>query len=149
MAGFLDELIESYRTQVERHRNRPFLKAAMAGCALAACAKGEVSFSERIRIDQVLDTLERLNVFDPHEGVELFNDYAKEILENPRDGHEQAMQALRPFTGDPASAALLVKICLAVAAAAGEKSLPQQIEIVMVCSTLGVDPTGIGLYIDD
>lgn len=149
MASIIDDLIETYRTQVERHRNRPFLKAAMAGCALAACAKGEVRFSERIRVDQVLETLERLEVFDPHEGVELFNDYAGAILARPRQGHEQAMQAMRPFTTDADSASLLVRICLAVAEASGEKSLPQQIEIVMLCSTLGVDPAAAGLYSDD
>ena len=81
--------------------------------------------------------------------VELFNDYAQRILEHPRDGHEHAMRALRPFTGDPDSATLLVKICLAVAEAAGEKSLPQQIEIVMLCTVLGVDAPGAGLYVND
>lgn len=145
MTSFFDEIVESYRSQVERYRNRPFLKAAMAGCALAACPTGEVSFSERIRVDQVLDTLERLNVFDPHEGVDLFNDYAQGILDHPRKGHERAMQALAPFIDNPDSASLLVRICLAVAEAGGEKSLPQQIEIVMLCSTLGVEPAVAGV----
>jgi tellurite resistance protein len=148
MPGFIDEVIDAYRTTMERHRNRPFLNAAMAGCALAATATGEVSFSERIRVDQVLETLERLEVFDPHEGVELFNAFCDAILQHPRQGRERATAALAPFTGDRDSASLLVRICLAVADAGGTKSLTQEIEIVMLCSVLGVDPAGAGLYID-
>jgi len=146
MAGFLQSLVEDYQAQMERHRNRPFLKAAMAACALVACARGEVTFSQRIRVDQILDTLERLKVFDPHEGVDLFNDYVSDILGSPRDGQRQALSTVKLFTEDPETAALLVRICLAVAEAAGEKSLSQEIQVVMLCSVLGVDPTHLNLY---
>ncbi len=146
MTGLLDNLLHDIRIQLERHRNRPFLKAAMAGCALAATATGEVSFSERIRVDQILDTLEQLEVFDPHEGVELFNEYSQAILDSPRLGHEQAMLALAKVTDDPSSARVLLRVCLAVAEASGEKSLSQEIEMMMLCSTLGIGPKAVGLY---
>ena len=145
MAGFLQSLLDDYQTQMERHRNRPFLNAAMAACALAACVEGEVTFSQRIRVDQILETLERLRVFDPHEGVDLFNEYAEAILESPREGQERAHEVVRRFTSDPETAGLLVRICLAVAEAGGEKSLSQEIQAVMLCSLLGVEPEHVGL----
>ena len=148
MSGFLDSLLDDVRRQIERHRNRPFLNAAMAACALAASAGGEITFSQRIRVDQILDTLERLQVFDPHEGVELFNEYSAAILASSREGHERARAALAPFVGDAATAGLLVRICLAVAESAGERSLSQEIEVVMLCGVLGVDPALAGLYRD-
>lgn len=148
MAGFLHNLLEDYHAVMERHRNRRFLNAAMAACALAACASGEVTFSQRIRIDQILDTLERLKVFDPHEGVDLFNDYASAILASPRSGQERAQAAVRAFTEDPDTAGLLVRICLAVAEASGDPCLSQEIQIVMLCSLLGVTPQHVGLYAD-
>ncbi len=146
MSGYLQSLLDDYRTVMERYRNRPFLNAAMAACALAACAEGEVTFSQRIRVDQILDTLERLKVFDPHEGVDLFNHYAEAILESPKEGQARAQAAVKAFTGDPESAGLLVRICLAVAEAAGDKSISQQVQIVMLCSLLGVEPRFAGLY---
>jgi len=146
MAGFLQSLLDDYQTQMERHRNRPFLNAAMAACALAACAEGEVTFSQRIRVDQILDTLERLKMFDPHEGVDRFNEYAAAILASPREGQQRAQEEVAKFTRDPETAGLLVRICLAVAEAGGEKSLSQQIQIVMLCSLLGVEPRHAGLY---
>ena len=55
-----------------RHHNLPFLKATMAACALVATANGEVSFSERVRVDQIIETLEALQVYGPHEAVNIF-----------------------------------------------------------------------------
>jgi len=148
MAGFLDSLLDDYRALMERHRNRPFLNAAMAACALAASARGEVTFSQRIRVDQILETLERLQVYDPHEGVDLFNHYSEAILAASREGHEQAHAALQPFVDDPETAGLLVRICLAVTEASGETTLSQQIEVVMLCGLLGVENIPPGLYPD-
>lgn len=146
MTGFLDSLLSDYQTQMARHRNRPFLKASMAACALAAVADGAPTLSERIRVDQILETLEALKIFDPHEGVELFNEYSKAILDSPREGRGRVMSELKPATNDPETADLLVRMCLAVAEAKGEKSLVDEIEIVMLCTVLGVDPADAGLY---
>jgi len=149
MSGFLSSLLTDYRAQLERHRNRPFLRAAMAACAVAAVADGEVSFSERIRVDQILDTLEDLKVFDPHEAVDIFNEFTAGILDNPQAGRDRALEAVRAVTTEPERAELLVRICLAVAEAKGKKNLVDQIEIVMLCSRLGVEPTFAGLYTSD
>jgi hypothetical protein len=41
-----------------------------------------------------------------------------------------------------------VRICLAVADSAGDQSLSQRIEAVMLCDLLGVDPERAGLVED-
>lgn len=146
MTGFLQELLDRYHTELERHRNRPMLRGAMAACALAATADGEVRLAERMRVDRILETLEALRVFDPHEGVDLFNDFVEAILASPREGHQRAVEAVQAVTSDRETAALLVRICLAVAEAKAEVTLPEQIEIVMLCSILGVEPEHVGLY---
>ncbi len=120
----------------------------MAACSLAAVADGEVSFSERMRIDQIQQTLKELKVFDPHEAVDLFNGYSAAILASPKRGRKKALKAVQAVTQDPDTAKLLVRICLAVAEAKGEKGLIDQIEIVMLCTILGVEPKFAGLYTD-
>ena len=47
MAGFLSTLMGVFREQLERNRNRPFLRATMAASALVAMAEGRVTFPER------------------------------------------------------------------------------------------------------
>ena len=149
MSGFLASLLSDYGQQLERHRNRRFLRATMAACALAAAADGEVSFSERMRVDQIFDTLTELKVFDVHEAIDLFNDYARALLESPKAGHESALAAIDAVKSDPERAELIIRICLAVAEAKGTKSLVDQVEIVMLCGLLGVEPRYAGLYTVD
>jgi len=117
----------------------------MAACALVATADGEVSFAERVRVDQILSTLDALKVFDPHEGIDIFNEYTDAILANPAEGHEAAFQAMAEVAQDPENGALMVRICCAVSEANGDKSLPDQIEITSICSRLGLDPGNCGI----
>lgn len=148
MSGVLATLTDFYHTQMERQRNRPFLRGVMAACAVIAAADGEVTFAERVRVDQIFETLEQLKVFDPHEAVELFNEFTDAVLESPADGHAAALAAIEPLMRDAEAGPLLLRICLAVSEADGEPSLTDQIEIVSLCSRFGVDPPDCGLYID-
>jgi tellurite resistance protein TerB len=123
----------------------------MAGAALVATADGDVRFGERIRLDQILETLEALKVYDPHEGVELFRDYSEAILTLPREGHRAAVQISRDADLDDKAKELIVRICYAISEineVEGAKSLEDQIEIVSLCSRLEIDPGVCGLYTD-
>ncbi len=149
MTSFLHNLTHNYREQMERHKNRPFLKGCMAACALVATADGNVSFSQRVRVDQLLQTLEALKFFDPHEGIDLFNEFTDAILSTPKAGHGKALQAVFETVKDrQASAELLIRLCLAVSEANGETSLSDQIEIVSLCSLLDVKSKKCGFYTD-
>lgn len=151
--SFIDTLLHRYHDHLSRQRNLPFLRATMAACAMVACADGDVSFAERVRLDQILETLDRLKVFDPHEGVNLFNEFTDAILAHSEEGHEMAMEALIDGTPEIPTRELLIRICLAVsevnAGPDGTKALTDQIEIVTLCNRLGVDPGNCGLYVDD
>jgi len=151
--SFIDSLIEHYQDHLEHERNLPFLRAAMAACAMVASADGAVSFAERIRVDQILETLEQLKVFDPHEGVDLFNEFTDAILKNSEDGHQFAMSAVISGAPETAARELLIRVCLAVsemnAGPDGNKALVDQIEIVTLCNRLDVSARNCGLYVDD
>lgn len=146
--GFLNTLKNQYQAQMKRNHNRPFLKGAMAACALVAIADREVSFSQRVRVDQIMETLDALKVFDPHDGIDLFNEFIDAIRKCPREGRKQAYEAIMEVAVNDETKELLLRICLAVSEADGEKHLADQIEIVMLCSLLGIDPRNCGLYVD-
>ncbi|MGJ3261206.1 MAG: tellurite resistance TerB family protein [Rhodospirillales bacterium] len=148
MAGVIAILSDKFQEHLERQRNRPFLEGVMAACALVATTDGEVSFAEQVRVDQILQTLDQLKVFDPHEGVDIFRDFSDAIIENPHEGHDKALAAVGKVSEDLEAGALLLRVCLAVSEADGEVSLADQIEIVSMCSRFGIDPADCGLYID-
>ncbi|MBT4671203.1 MAG: tellurite resistance TerB family protein [Rhodospirillaceae bacterium] len=146
MAGFLSALKKSYATQMQRHQNKAFLNATMAACALVATADGRVTFSETVRVDQIVETLEQLRAFDPVEAADLFRDFCDAVLDNPKEGHNKLATILENMRGNQETAELLIRICLAVTEADGKSSLVDQIEIVSLCSLLELDPAHFGLY---
>ncbi len=148
MSSVIASLTGIFQEGLERQRNRPFLEGIMAACALVATTDGDVSLAEQVRVDQVLQTLDRLRIFDPHVGVDIFREYTDAIMENPELGHESAMEAISKIATDPETGALLVRVCIAVSEADGDISLADQIEIVSICTRLGIDPADCGLYID-
>ena len=145
MSGMLDNLKRFFQDRSEKEQNRPFLEAAMAACAMVSASEGEVSFADRIRVDQIMETLTRLKVFDPHEGVDLFNHYTGHILASPKEGREAALNTIKTVASDLETAELLIDLCLAVSLSDGITSLVEHIEIVSLCGLIGVDPDKIGL----
>ena len=119
----------------------------MAACALVAMADGAVSLRDRVRVDEVLETLEALKVFDPHEGVEAFNHFVQDIESSPREGRDAALQAMLAETHEHReSASLLIRVAVAVSRVQGRIPTTEQIEIVRLCGELGVEPADAGLY---
>ena len=145
MSGMLDNLKRFFQDRSEKEHNRPFLEAAMAACAMVSASEGQVSFADRIRVDQIMETLAQLKVFDPHEGVDLFNHYTGGILASSKEGREAALKTIKTVTSDPETAELLIDLCLAVSLSDGVTSLIEHIEIVSLCGLIGVDPDKIGL----
>jgi len=150
--SFLNTLIDNFQEALERNRNRPFLNATMAACALVATADGRVSLGERVRVDQILETLEALKIFDPHEAVDLFNDFSDNILDNPQSGHEKALATLLETAIDEEMKTLIIRICCAISeiehGQGDDVIAADHIEIVSLCSRLGVDPKTCGLYVE-
>ncbi len=148
MGGVIASLTEMFQERLKRQQNRPFLEGVMAACAMVATTNGKVSFAENVRVDQILQTLDSLKVFDPHEGVDIFRAFCDSILENPTVGHAQALEAVAKISSQPEEGCLLLRVCVAVSEADGEASLADQIEIVSICSRFGIEPAACGLYID-
>ncbi len=145
----LENFTEMFHESQQKRQNRPFLKAAMAACAMVSMSQGEVHFCDRIRLDQILSTLDRLKMFDPHEGVEIFNYFTDKIRKSSKKGHDEALAAIKAVAVDKKTAELIVRLCLAISLSDGKTSMPEHIEIVSLCSLLEVDPEMLGLDIDE
>lgn len=139
MSRFLKNFLELYHEQAQRHRNRPFLRAAMAGCALVSMASGTVTLRERVRVDQVLETLEALQVYDPHEGVELFNEFVDMLHRSEQNGRKLALEAIdTEVAQEPEKAELLIRICQAVIEVEDGVPAQEQEQVASLCKRLGV-----------
>ena len=133
----LGSLKASIRKEVERHRNRPFLEATMAASALVAIADGKVTFSERHRIDQILENLEELRIFDVHEAIDLLNRHLERLGTSPRSGKTDALAAVTKIKDDPDAGRLLIKICVSISNADGDFSAAEHDQVDEICAQLG------------
>ena len=120
--NLLSRLADSFTWGAARARNKPFLEGAMASAALVATADGPASFAKRHTLDQILETVEALKIFEAHRAVDLFDTYSGEIQDAPEHGQAKAVNAISALAGDPKSAGILVRISCAIAKADGESS---------------------------
>lgn len=112
----------------------------MAGCALVAAADGEISLSERTRLDDMLESIERLSLFDVHDAVDIFDRYAHILRTEPERGRRKALEAVAAMADEPDSADLLIRLCLAVRDVDGDRVPAEREGIADVCVRLGRDP---------
>ena len=148
MSGFFNDLVKQINNSREKKHNKPFLNAAMAACAMVSMSEGKVNLCDRIKLDQIMSTLDKLSLFDPHEGVEIFNHYTHQIKKSSKQGHAEALTAVNAVTSDKNTAELLIRLCLAISLSDGKTSLIEQIEIMTLCNLIGVDPNTIDLDVD-
>ena len=132
-------ILESVQERLHRHRDRSFLKAAMAASALAAYADGTVSLSERYSIDEMLSNLERLKIHDPHKAIQILNEYLHALQDNPETAQVVLIGKLKRIAGDREAADLIARIALAICYADGHFNYAERLQFDEICQTLGLD----------
>ena len=136
-------MFDRLKQELARHRQRPFLEAAMAACVLIASADDEVSFSERARMDAVLASLAELRIFDPHVAVNLFNTRLEALQADREAGRAEAFEAIRRGAADAGAAELLVRICVAISLADGKFVSSERAMLGLICASLNLAPETI------
>ncbi len=139
MAALFRQITDGLRAEIAKHRNRPFLEAAMAASALIAVADGEVSYSERHRVDAILKRLDELSIFDPHIAVDLFNGHLESLANDSEAGWRSIRETVAHFAGAP-EADTLVRIALAMSLADGEFSPQERTRVHDLCGALALAP---------
>ncbi len=111
----------------------------MACCALVAIADGEVSLSERGRVDQILEAIDKLRFFDVHEAVDLFNGYVDGIVQAEAKGRRHALEVVKEMRHEAGDAVLLVKVALAISRADGVFLESERAQCEAICDVLGLE----------
>lgn len=131
-------MLDTLKRELARYRQRPFLDALMACCAFVATADGVVTLSERSRVDRIFESLKELDIFDPDEAVDSFNEFADAIAEDRAKGHRTALAAIDDQAGDVPRAKLLLRASVAVSLADGELTDEERAALADVCEALAL-----------
>lgn len=136
-------IVEKLRSDTARYWDKPFLKAAMAVSALTALADGEISLSERYRIDAILNAMDRLRVHNPHKAVDIMNDYIEALQTEPERAEEVLRGKIARYKGNYKSARTLLRIAYLVISADDNVTTSERDTFDRICLTLNVNPAEI------
>ncbi len=145
MASLIRAAKAALAREYERLRNRSFLEATMAASALVAMADGEVKFSELSALDDLLENVRELQVYDPHVAVDLCRSYVEAIAANVEAGKAKALKAVGRIAGDEEASRLVVQMCLVISRSDGEFSENEADAMRDLCAALWLDPGDVGL----
>lgn len=134
------DIIEKLRTEITIYQGKPFLKAAMAVCALATLADDDYSLSERGQVDNVLRTMDGLQYHDPKKAAEIFERFIHDL----RTDHDRAAKVLANkvarHAGNYKEARTLLRIAGMIMNADEEVTSEERAVFGELCDVLGVDP---------
>ena len=129
---------EIIHDRVDRYRDRTFLKAAMAASALTAFADGSVSVSERFKVEEILERLERLRIYDAQKAVEKFEAYVSALEDNTEEAEKVLLGKLERMAGDQDAADLIARIAIEISYADTYFNRAERMQFDAICGALGL-----------
>jgi len=127
-------------------RQRGFVDAVMAACALVALADKDHRLSEVVARDRVLHALGREQGIDVRRAVATYDRYHGLLLSDPPAGRRSLMDIVAGLKGDRPQSELLIKVCLAIGNADQEFSARERAVVEEICNLLGLHPGDVGVY---
>jgi tellurite resistance protein TerB len=134
---------EKLRNDIERFRDRAFLKATMAASALVALADGEVSLEERYRIDAILEREPSLARFPASKAVAIFQDYVHALKTEPDRARRILFGKVEREAVKPRRARTLMRVAWLIIAADEEVQPSEAALFEELCRRLSLDPEDV------
>lgn len=135
----------SLTEQVKKFKNKNFMEAVSAGCALVAAADGEISPSEKQKMAGFIGRSEELKVFNMNEVIDTFNKYAGNFEFDHVIGKMEALKAIGQFKNTPEVGRVIIGVCCAIGAADGDFDQKEKQMVREICLTLNINPSDFQL----
>lgn len=129
------------KTEALKYKNKDFLNAAMAGCALVAMADGSVSAEEKQKMIRFIESNDALSVFTTSDVIKAFQEFVGQLEFDKDIGEAKAYQALLKMKSNEGAARLLVRMVIAVAASDGNFDAKEQDVASKIIRELGLSPS--------
>jgi len=91
-------------------------------------------------LDELLERLEKLRIFDPQQGVELHRRFAAGIGADSSQGRAGALRAISSLKGKEDQAELVLYVASVIAQADRSLSESEWQELAAICEALGLAP---------
>jgi len=139
------QMSKGLKDEVARVRNREFLEACVAGCALVANADGIVDPEEKRKMMGFMQTSDALSLYDAKDVIELFNKYNANFEFDFEIGQAQALKTISGLAKKPENARLLVRVCCVIGSADGNFDEHERAAVRRICQELSLNPDDFGV----
>lgn len=139
------EARERLATEVTKFKNREFMEAVVAGCALVAAADGNISAEEKQKMIGYIQNSKELKVFDTKDVIQSFNEVCSNFDFDPAIGRAEALNIVGKLRKKEDAARLLVRVCCAIGGADGDFDQSEQSVCRTICNELGLTPSEFDL----
>lgn len=131
--------------EVTKYRNRDFMDAIVAGCAIVSAADGNVSSDEKQKMVGYMQASDELKVFKTADIIASFNDVTSKFDFDAAIGRAEALKKIAKIKGKDGADRLLVRVCCAIGAADGDFDAQERAAVVLICNELGLAPAEFDL----
>lgn len=141
-AGALRDQLAS---EVAQFKNRSFMEAAVAACAVIAAADGKVGSEEKQKMAGFIRMSKELSVFDMSEVIAFFNKMVEHMEFDVDIGRAECLRAVGKLRGKDKESRLVVRVACAIGASDGNFDDQEKQAVRMICRDLGLNPADFDL----
>ncbi len=131
--------------EMTKFKNRDFMEAVVAGCAIVAAADGTVSSEEKQKMVGYMQSSDELKVFRMEDVIASFTETTAKFEFDATIGKGEALRKIAKIKGKDGADRLLVRVCCAIGAADGDFDADEKAAVVSICKELGLDPAEFDL----
>ena len=142
LSGMLDKLKTmgaNLADDAKRFKNKGFMDACTAGCAIIANADGVVTADEKRKMMGFMQTSDVLSLYDTQDVIKAFEKHCSKYEFDPQIGEAEALKVVGTLRNKPAEGRLLVRACCVIAAADGNFDQDERDAVTRMCQELGLD----------
>ncbi|WP_110947030.1 tellurite resistance TerB family protein [Pseudomonas bohemica] len=132
-------------TEVTKFKNRTFMEATAAACAMIAAADGEVSSVEKLKMSGFIKNSPELKVFNLTDVIAAFNDSVGKFEFDYQIGQAEALKTINKIKGNDGASRLLVRVACAIGASDGNFDDKEKAACRQICLELSLPPSDFEL----
>lgn len=131
--------------EVSKFKNRTFMEATVASCALVAAADGTISAQEKQKMAGFMRNSDELKHFDMPDVIAFFEKVVGNFDFDAAIGRAEALKVIGRLRGNEEQARVMVRVACAIGASDGSFDETEKAVVRTICKELGLNPTDFDL----
>jgi len=131
--------------EVSKFKNRAFMEATVASCALVAAADGTISSEEKQKMAGFIRNSDELKHFAMPDVIVYFEKVVGNFDFDAAIGKAEALKLIGRLRGNPEQARVMVRVACAIGASDGNFDQKERAVVREICVELGLNPSDFDL----